>query len=82
MIAPEFRQSENMNMLPACANFVSYNYGKSRLPQLLTWVGDNLWKSLETDMNSVQQLHNNLIPAASHKSDSNQLAKYKDMFLQ
>jgi len=28
MIAPEFRQTENMNMMPACANFVAYNYGK------------------------------------------------------
>jgi hypothetical protein len=71
MIAPDFRLTENMNMLPACANFVAYNYGKPKSPLLTHKSGDNMWKSLETDMASVQQLHNNLVPAASHKSDSN-----------
>jgi hypothetical protein len=28
MISPDFRQTENMNIMPACANFISYNYGK------------------------------------------------------
>ena len=41
-----------------------------------------MWKSLETDMAAVQQLHNTLVPAAGHKTDSVQCTKYKDMFLQ
>ena len=81
MIAPEFRLTENLNVLKPAADFISFNYGKSSL--VLTWnSGDNMWKSLEHDINSVQQLHNNLVPASGHKNDSNQLAKYKDMFIQ
>ena len=82
MISPDFRLTENMNIMPACANFISYNYGKSFVALTDSSSGDNMWKSLETDIAAVQQLHNNLVPAASHKSDNLQCGKYKDMFLQ
>lgn len=29
MIAPEFRLTENLNVLKPAADFISYNYGKS-----------------------------------------------------
>lgn len=31
MIAPDFRLTENLNVLKPAADFISYNYGKSLL---------------------------------------------------
>jgi len=40
-----------------------------------------MWKDLEADVSGVEILHNNLVAVNNHKTDANQLKKFKDMFL-
>jgi len=79
MIAPEFRTTENITLTIGCKNFIGYNYGK--IAKTNFFEGDAMWKDLEADVSGVEVLHNNLVGVNNHKTDANQLKKYKDMFL-
>jgi hypothetical protein len=40
-----------------------------------------MWKDLETDITSIEVLHNNVSQAVNHKTDANQLLKFKNMLM-
>lgn len=41
-----------------------------------------MYKSMETEIDMVEKIHNQLPQVVSHKTDSAQLAKFKESFLQ
>jgi hypothetical protein len=45
-------------------------------------LGDNMFKGMEADLQAVNQTHNALTQVVSHKTDANQMAKFKDLYLQ
>ncbi len=55
MIAPDFRASENLEVLKPAKTFISYNYGRQLL---VMCVGDNMYKAMENDLQVVQNVHN------------------------
>lgn len=44
--------------------------------------GDNMYQSMEADLQQVMNTHNALTAVVAHKTDSNQMAKYKELYLQ
>ena len=41
-----------------------------------------MFKGMEQDLQLVNQTHNSLTQVVSHKTDANQMAKFKDLYLQ
>lgn len=83
MIAPDFRVTENIVVLKPAKTFISFNYGKSRSEsQLFLVPGDNMFKGMESELQGVETTHNSLTQVVSHKTDANQMAKFKDLYLQ
>lgn len=70
MIAPDFRVTENIQVMKPAKTFVVYNYG------------DNMYKGMEADLQSVEATHNSLTQVVSHKTDAVQMNKFKDLYLQ
>jgi hypothetical protein len=41
-----------------------------------------MYQSMEADLQQVMNTHNALTAVVAHKTDSNQMAKYKELYLQ
>ena len=82
MIAPDFRVTENIVVMKPGKAFVTYNYGKRPHTQLTNiYSGDNMYKGMEADLQSVEATHNSLTQVVSHKTDAVQMNKFKDLYL-
>lgn len=58
MIAPEFRNNENLSLMQPAQTFISFNYG------------DGLWNDLQHDLQNAEQVYNQLPHAAQHKTNT------------
>lgn len=48
----------------------------------LSFIGDAMYKQMETEVAMVEKIHNTLPQVVSHKTDSAQMAKFKETFMQ
>jgi hypothetical protein len=46
------------------------------------WLGDSLWKDLEAEFTRAATVRKELANAMYHRSDPDQLRKFKDLFLE
>jgi len=69
MLAPEFRMCEKIDLMKPAKNFISYNYG------------DNMFKSMEGEIQNIQETHNMLTQVAAHKTDSSQMKKFRELYM-
>jgi hypothetical protein len=81
MIAPDFRNTEVPNFLDAYKSFIVKNHGIGSFYSIL-FVGDGLWKDLEPEFNRVNNLRREICQVSVHRSDPEQLKKFRDLFLE
>mmetsp|Transcript_47688 Transcript_47688/g.64676 ORF Transcript_47688/g.64676 Transcript_47688/m.64676 type:complete len:88 (+) Transcript_47688:40-303(+) len=68
MISPEFRGTEAPKLAEALKTYISKNYG------------DGMWNDLQHDIAGVELVRSQLNQAAAHKTDVNQLNKFKELY--
>ncbi len=79
MISPDFRATDVPPLLESFKTFIVNNHGT---PSFLIVIGDNLYKDLEADFQRVHQVRSELSNAIYHRSDPDQLRKFKGLFLE
>lgn len=57
-------------------------YILNSIPKLMSFKGDSLWKDLELEFNKVDHTRREMLNAFAFRTDSNQLRKYKELFLE
>ena len=40
-----------------------------------------MFKSMETELQNIENIHNNLTAVVAHKTDSNQMKKFRELYL-
>jgi hypothetical protein len=72
MIAPDFRLTDNLQLVTPCKNFISANYSKR--PQPLTWcLGNDMWNQMEPFIANVEKTHNQMSTVAAYRTNYQQL---------
>jgi len=70
MISPDFRATEIPNLQEAFKQYIVKNHG------------DSLFKDLENEVSRMAYVRKEIQSAMYHRSDPDQLRKYRDLFLE
>jgi hypothetical protein len=70
MISPDFRNTEVPLLFDSYKLYITQNHG------------DSLWKDLEMEFQRVHALRKEVVQVVAHRSDPDQLRKFKESFLE